>query len=252
MCAGRSEGKAAGQHSGRVFGTHRKATKNLVRSRPLQDEATRAWNLHGALYYKAGGTPWRLPRQSSDLATCFIGVSFFRTTDSSELHTAVAQVFNERGDGVVVRGAAAAISKADRQPHLSSADSAQLLTDGLDEDKRVHGNCLRGSPRTRPRRSTTTNVSASGRQSPRKASTTKTCSGYSDGQRRGSSGQESFHLCAEPSCTCKPMLSLSTPEARYRSSGPTRECTFPPRCSSGRPLTSTYETRHWKCCRFPR
>ena len=30
-------------------------------SRPLQDEATRAWNFHTALYYKAGGTPWRLP-----------------------------------------------------------------------------------------------------------------------------------------------------------------------------------------------
>lgn len=117
-----------------------KATTNLVRSRPLQDEATRAWNLHGALYYKAGGTPWRLPRHSTDLSTCFIGISFFRTTDSAELHTAVAQVFNERGDGVVVRGGAAAISKADRQPHLSSTDSAQLLVDGLDEYKRVHGN----------------------------------------------------------------------------------------------------------------
>ena len=45
------------------------------RDRPLQDEASRAWNLFTALYYKAGGTPWRLPRASTDLATCFVGVS---------------------------------------------------------------------------------------------------------------------------------------------------------------------------------
>lgn len=47
----------------------------------LQDEATRAWNLHIALYYKADGTPWRMPRRDSDLSTCYVGVSFYRTTD---------------------------------------------------------------------------------------------------------------------------------------------------------------------------
>jgi hypothetical protein len=86
--------------------------------RSLQDEATRAWNLHTALYYKAGGTPWRMPRVSTELASCFVGVGFFRTADETQLHTAVVQVFNERGDGVVVRGGAAKVSKTDRQPHL--------------------------------------------------------------------------------------------------------------------------------------
>ena len=93
--------------------------------RPLQDEATRAWNLHIALYYKAGGTPWRMPRRDSDLSTCYVGVSFYRTTDGEELHTAVAQVFNERGDGVVVRGGTAKISKADRRPHLGESRRPQ-------------------------------------------------------------------------------------------------------------------------------
>lgn len=108
-------------------------------TRPLQDEATRAWNLHAALYYKAGGTPWRLPRASTDLATCFIGVSFFRTLDDSELHTAVAQVFNERGDGVVVRGGTAQISKIDRRVHLSEEAAEALLVDALAEFRRNHG-----------------------------------------------------------------------------------------------------------------
>ncbi|MEV6927618.1 hypothetical protein AB0M46_24390 [Dactylosporangium sp. NPDC051485] len=115
------------------------ATKDTPRTRPLQDEATRAWNLHTALYYKAGGTPWRMPRHTTDLATCYVGISFYRTLDGEELHTAVAQVFNERGDGVVVRGGTAKIAKADRQPHLNQADAGKLLIDALAEYRRTHG-----------------------------------------------------------------------------------------------------------------
>jgi hypothetical protein len=43
--------------------------------RQVQDPATRAWNFHTALYYKAGGIPWRLIRDA-DSETCFIGASF--------------------------------------------------------------------------------------------------------------------------------------------------------------------------------
>jgi hypothetical protein len=114
-------------------------TRRSDHPRPLQDEATRAWNLHVALYYKAGGTPWRMPRHSTDLPTCYVGVSFYRTPDGEELHTAVAQVFNERGDGVVVRGGTAKISKTDRQPHLTDSDARKLLGDALAEYRRTHG-----------------------------------------------------------------------------------------------------------------
>jgi hypothetical protein len=115
------------------------AKSNGQAARPLQDEATRAWNLHTALYYKAGGTPWRMQRHSSDLATCYVGISFYRTADGREMHTAVAQVFNERGDGVVVRGGTAHISKNDRQPHLAQADARRLLLDALGEYRSNHG-----------------------------------------------------------------------------------------------------------------
>ena len=92
-----------------------------------QDEATRAWNLHVALYYKAGGVPWRMQRDSRDLTTCFVGVSFYRAGGDGDLETAVAQVFNERGDGVVVRGEAAVPRGDDRQPHLSGDGASHLL-----------------------------------------------------------------------------------------------------------------------------
>lgn len=80
-----------------------------------------------------------MQRHSSDLATCYVGVSFYRSANGNELHTAVAQVFNERGDGVVVRGGTAQISKTDRQPHLTLSDARQLLLDALAEYRTAHG-----------------------------------------------------------------------------------------------------------------
>jgi len=109
-------------------------------TRALQDEATRAWNIHCALYYKAGGTPWRLKRLSTALDTCFVGISFYRSLDRSNLSTSIAQVFNERGEGVVIRGSVATVSKDDLQPHLQEEDAFQLLKDALKLYKREHHN----------------------------------------------------------------------------------------------------------------
>jgi hypothetical protein len=108
--------------------------------RPLQDEATRAWNIFSALYYKAGGTPWRLPRDPTQFSACFVGISFFESLDRSRLTTSMAQVFNELGEGVVVRGGTASLSKDDRQPHLSGDDCRKLITDALARYKDVHFN----------------------------------------------------------------------------------------------------------------
>jgi hypothetical protein len=106
--------------------------------RRLQDEATRAWNLHTALYYKAGGVPWRLPRDSTNLDNCYVGITFYRSTDHETLQTSVAQVFDQLGDGVIVRGAPARISRHDRQPHLTSGDAQALLTDALRRYRSEH------------------------------------------------------------------------------------------------------------------
>lgn len=105
---------------------------------PLQDPATRAWNFHTALYYKAGGIPWRLQRQSSALSTCYVGISFYRSADGDRLLTSVAQVFNERGEGVIVRGAPAQLDKSDRTPRLSSEDAQALVTNAIATYRREH------------------------------------------------------------------------------------------------------------------
>lgn len=104
-----------------------------------QDEATRAWNIHTALYYKNGGVPWRLPRDPSDLTSCFIGIAFHKSADAN-LHTSVAQIYNQRGDGIIVRGGPASISKEDRQPHLSEEDALELLQTALQRYRIEHRN----------------------------------------------------------------------------------------------------------------
>ena len=88
--------------------------------------------------------PWRLVRNSSDPMACFVGVSFYQNLDRSAVLTSTAQVFNERGDGVIIRGGKARVSRVDRTPHLEEADAKSLLADAL---KRY-----RGEHRTLPAR----------------------------------------------------------------------------------------------------
>ena len=97
------------------------------RVRRLQDPATRAWNFHTALYYKAGGTPWRLVRSPSDFPSCFIGIGFYRSLDQQRVHTSVAQIFNERGQGMILRGGEAYKAEDDRQLHLTRNEMAKLM-----------------------------------------------------------------------------------------------------------------------------
>ncbi|QDU10090.1 argonaute/piwi family protein [Gimesia aquarii] len=117
----------------------RRRSNSLKRQvQPIQDEATRAWNLHTALYYKAGGIPWRLKYDPSKLQTCFVGIGFFHSLDKENISTSVAQVFNERGSGLVVRGGPAMISKEDRQVHLDADSAYALMLDALKQYQNEH------------------------------------------------------------------------------------------------------------------
>jgi hypothetical protein len=111
---------------------------SIGRGRRLQDKATTAWNFHTALYYKAGGVPWRLARQAAVLTTCYVGVSFFRSVAGDKLMTSVAQVFDERGEGLIVQGGSASYDKDDRSPHSSKQDAQELLSNGLATYRREH------------------------------------------------------------------------------------------------------------------
>lgn len=117
-----------------------RARKSKIKkvTRKIQDDATRAWNLHTALYYKARGRPWRIPRDLKDLTICYVGVSFYYDLERTTVLTSMAQVFDERGDGVVVRGGPVQLSKDDRTPHLSAADAEALLRNALHSYRATH------------------------------------------------------------------------------------------------------------------
>ncbi|MEQ8820122.1 MAG: hypothetical protein RLY93_07730 [Sumerlaeia bacterium] len=114
----------------------RQMRKQVVKQQ--QDEATRAWNLVTAIYYKAKGFPWRIPKDTKKLASCFVGLGFFKNADNTALHTSMAQVFDERGDGLILQGGPAEFSKTDRRPYLPAAEAKQLILQMLEAYEAEH------------------------------------------------------------------------------------------------------------------
>ncbi|WP_297333680.1 hypothetical protein [Flavobacterium sp.] len=102
-------------------------------TKEMQDPATIAWNFFTALYYKASGTPWALIRKDSAETTCYAGISFFKSRDRRSTQTSIAQIFNELGKGVILRGEEITLKKNDRTPHLSEEQAFNLLKQSLTE-----------------------------------------------------------------------------------------------------------------------
>lgn len=108
-----------------------------------QDDATKAWNLATALYYKAGATnPWRMALEPGRPQSCALGVAFYRSRDRKTLNTSLAQIFDELGNGLILRGTPVHLEKSDRAPRLTGEQSFALFREALDE----YWNALRNFP----------------------------------------------------------------------------------------------------------
>ena len=106
-----------------------------------QDDATKAWNFCTALYYKASQTvPWKLTTNTNRPSICFVGIGFYRSRDKKVLNTSLAQIFDELGNGVILRGTPVNIDKNDRQPHLTEQQASELLKRALEEYEFALGN----------------------------------------------------------------------------------------------------------------
>jgi hypothetical protein len=99
--------------------------------RRVQDPATRAWNILNALFYKAGRAPWRLPRADDAYATSYLGIGFYRDLDGHRLWTSTAQMFDERGKGLILRGARARTDRPGKHPYLAREDAYDLVKKSL-------------------------------------------------------------------------------------------------------------------------
>ena len=100
----------------------------------MQDDATRAWNFCTAVYYKGNKTiPWRLAEEHHKPKTCYVGIGFYKSRDNSTISTSLAQVFDEFGHGVILRGSPVAVDKNDRRPFMSEEQAFDLLNSALAE-----------------------------------------------------------------------------------------------------------------------
>ena len=106
-------------------------------NRQVQAKATR-WNLLNALFYKAGKVPWRLLPNQAEYRTSFLGIGFYRDLDGQQLWTSTAQMFDERGRGLILRGARAQTETKGRHPYLTAKDAEELVAQSITTYKAHH------------------------------------------------------------------------------------------------------------------
>ena len=112
----------------------RQGSLDEIKVAGMQDDATKAWNFCTALYYKSGPTiPWKLYQDSARVSSCAVGISFYRSRDRQTLSTSLAQIFDELGNGLILRGTPVDLYKDDRSPRLSEGQAHDLLTAALNE-----------------------------------------------------------------------------------------------------------------------
>ena len=108
------------------------------KNRQTQVKATRAWNLLNALFYKAGKVPWRLLPDQAEYRASFLGIGFYRDLDGQQLWTSTAQMFDERGRGLILRGARAQTETRGRHPYLTANDAEELVVQSIAAYKAHH------------------------------------------------------------------------------------------------------------------
>lgn len=112
----------------------------FVDSSATQDPASRAWNMSVALYYKAGGIPWRIKNNGPE--TCFVGISFhhLRTNKKHLVHSSIAQAFSTEGDGFALRGESVPWNpEQGRNIHLTEEQAGRLAQKVLAEYRERSG-----------------------------------------------------------------------------------------------------------------
>lgn len=99
-------------------------------------DTDKAWNISNALYYKAGGLPWRLGDVRDGV--CYLGLVYKKIEfDENDRNACcAAQMFLDSGDGMVFRGNIGPwYNPFTKEFHLMKSDAATLLTQSLEAFK---------------------------------------------------------------------------------------------------------------------
>ena len=109
--------------------TLRMSDVNEFGQRGLTPLSDRAWNLSTAMYYKAGGKPFRL--STAREGVCYVGLVYKKAESIHGNKTAccAAQMFLDSGDGVVLRSDFGPwYSPETKQLHLNAREAKKLLS----------------------------------------------------------------------------------------------------------------------------
>jgi hypothetical protein len=102
--------------------------QTYVSAEAKQSDATRAWNLGLALYYKAGNIPWRPAGLTKD--TCFVGVSFhhLKRRSGDLVYASLAEAFSNDVEPFALKGASIPRSQSrNKQPYLNEQQATELI-----------------------------------------------------------------------------------------------------------------------------
>jgi hypothetical protein len=105
-----------------------------------QSDATRAWNLSTALYYKASKIPWR-PRDLT-AETCFVGVTFhhLKRRAGDLVYASLAQAFSNTYEPFALKGASIPRDQSrNKQPYLTEDQAAELMRGVVTEYENMAG-----------------------------------------------------------------------------------------------------------------
>jgi hypothetical protein len=106
--------------------------QQTLEGQALEDEATRAWNFWTSVYYKGGGTPWRVVGLAK--GTCYVGLAFYKDRKDGTLRSCLAQAFSDHGEGLVLRSEAFKWMGS-KSPHLPKDVASGLIVRVLEAYK---------------------------------------------------------------------------------------------------------------------
>ena len=110
------------------------------RKRRLDAPSTIAWNISTAVFYKAGGRPWKMHAIRDGV--CYIGLVFKHDERSSDIRSAccAAQMFLDSGDGLVFKGAVGPWFSPDKGDyHMTRKAARELVALALQSYKKSKG-----------------------------------------------------------------------------------------------------------------
>ncbi|MBI3151460.1 MAG: hypothetical protein HYZ21_04970, partial [Chloroflexi bacterium] len=77
--------------------------------------------------------PWKLKSDHNKPSTCYVGISFYRSRDKAVVYSSLAQIFDEMGRNVILRGTPVKTDKDDRRPYLDTTQAFDLLNSAVNE-----------------------------------------------------------------------------------------------------------------------